>query len=279
MFKLYDTFGFPLDLTNQIVKEEGFTVDQNSVELLMQEQRDRSRASYASSGSTSTGVGSSGGQVMDVFMEWKSENLTNEFVGYFDYSIQAKVVRSTIAEDGVAYVVLDRCPFYGIGGGQVGDQGTLKLKAEKDTAPGSTREYSVIDSLRPYDGCVIVKVVGENLDALAPGNSVIATVAERERERSSVHHTATHLLHSSLRRILSVDAQGQRTGIDARQAGSLVNPDGLRFDFFCPRPLSLEEIQRVEDDVNAAIQTNGAVTTRECSFDEAVASGALAYFE
>jgi alanyl-tRNA synthetase len=248
-FRLYDTYGFPLDLTALIAKEKGYSIDQAGFDKLMQEQQERSRQSWKGSGETA---------VLGAVKEWKSKIPTPTFVGYETALVEkAKVTAVAPGEQG-AWLALDRTPFYGEGGGQIGDRGTLKA------ADGKV--YRVLDSQKPYDGGLAVYVQPAGLKV---GDVVRAEVDPELRAATKANHTATHLLHSALREIL---------GTHVQQAGSLVTSEKLRFDFSHSKAITPEELQKIEDWVNRAIETETDVSHEEMSLADAQKKGALALF-
>jgi alanyl-tRNA synthetase len=251
VFRLYDTFGFPVDLTADICRERGVMIDMAGFEAAMDQQRERARA--ASKFSMATGLDYSGGKT--------------EFHGYETLSIQGKVValyregsqvRELRAGD-AGVVVLDRTPFYAESGGQVGDRGELS---------GSSGTFAVDDTQK-----VQAEVFGHHgkqvTGTLKVGDQVNAQVDVVSRRRSMWNHSATHLMHAALRTVL---------GKHVEQKGSLVNAQRTRFDFSHPKPMTEEEIRKVEALVNGAIQRNLDVTARVMKYDDAIKAGALAFF-
>ncbi len=251
VFRLYDTYGFPLDLTADIARERGVTVDFAGFEAAMGQQRERARA--ASKFGTQGTVEYRGGKT--------------EFHGYDTLALDAKVV--AIYKEGTsvpsikagddAVVVLDKTPFYAESGGQVGDAGEL-------VANGGT--FTVTDTQK-----IQAEVFGHHgtlaTGTLAVGDKVAAKVDTARRARTVLNHSATHLMHKALREVL---------GAHVQQKGSLVDADKTRFDFSHDKPLSAEEIRRVEAIVNAEILKNEATTARIMKYDDAVKGGAMALF-
>jgi len=250
-FRLYDTFGFPVDLTADICRERGVMLDMAGFEAAMEGQRERARA--ASKFSMATALEYSGGKT--------------EFHGYDTLSLEAKVVAlykegTQVAElkaGDVGVVVLDRTPFYAESGGQVGDRGEL-------VAPSGT--FAVDDTQK-----VQAEVFGHHgrqaTGTLRVGETLQAEVDVTSRRRAMWNHSATHLMHAALRTVL---------GKHVEQKGSLVTPLRTRFDFSHPKPLTDEEIRQVEALVNQAIQQNYEVTARIMKYDDAIRAGALAFF-
>ena len=241
-FRLHDTFGFPIDLTVEVAAESGVTVDRAGFDAAMVEQRDRSRGARASRFVVLAGV----------------EGLTTEFIGYpNETSAEGARVLAVAEQDGSAQVVLDRTPFYAEGGGQVGDRGELV---------GERGGMIVEDTQRVGEAIVHVgRLEGE----LLAGDAVTARVDEERRSAAARNHTATHLLHRALRDVL---------GEQAKQAGSWVGPDGLRFDFPASSATPREQLREVERIVNAQVRRNAAVTPTEMSLAEAQALGADMFF-
>jgi len=259
-FRLHDTYGFPLEMTKEIATAGGLTVDERGFRRLLETQRSRSRAT-----AKFTQDAMRFGQFYSGLRE--SEGLHSDFVGYTelqtDATIRSLVVggaRVEAAHEGAdVEIVLDRTPFYPEGGGQVGDRGTLTTDEGRAL---------VADTQTAAPGIIVMsaKVVDGVLRLSAKARVVVDEVLRRDTMRN---HTATHLLHATLRNLL---------GDDVHQAGSLVHAPNLRFDFTFGRALTPEEIQRVEDDVNDAILDNANVHARVMPLDEALASGAMALF-
>ncbi len=251
VFQLYDTFGFPVDLTADIARERGVRVDYAGFEAAMERQRERARA--ASRFSMSSGVAYSG-QV-------------TEFHGYDTLTLEATVValyhEGTQAQEIVAgdsaIVVLDRTPFYAESGGQVGDRGELA---------GVNGTFAVEDTQK-----IQADVFGHKgrvkAGRLKVGDKVMCAVDAQARSRAAWNHSATHLMHAALRKVL---------GNHVQQKGSLVDPERTRFDFTHHGPLTAREIAEVEDLVNQEIRRNVDVSVRVMKYDEAVKAGAMALF-
>ncbi len=254
VFKLYDTYGFPLDLTADIARERGITVDFAGFEAAMERQRERARA--ASKFSAQSTVAYSGKQT--------------EFHGYETMKLNANVVAlyvegasiDRIAKDQRAIVVLDRTPFYAESGGQVGDRGMLIGLA----TPRAT--FKVEDTQK-----VQAEVFGHHgmlmAGELRVGDRVSAEVNMNLRSRTMHNHSATHLMHSALRQVL---------GTHVLQKGSLVDEFKTRFDFSHPQPVTTEQILEVENLVNREIRRNEPAEARIMKYDEAIKSGAMALF-
>jgi alanyl-tRNA synthetase len=244
-FELYDTYGFPLDLTKLIASENGLTVDEEAFNIEMQKQKQRSRAAST----IDTG-------------DWiivNEEESNSHFVGYDTLETEAIVLKyrkvKTKGKD-LYQIVLDRTPFYAESGGQVGDTGQLAI--------GNT-QVAIVDTKKEND---LIVHFAENLPADISGE-VIAKVDADKRKKIAVHHSATHLLHAALRKVL---------GTHVAQKGSLVNADYLRFDFSHFSKMSDEEIKQVEELVNQKIRENIPVVIRQMPKEEAMQTGAMALF-
>ncbi|AOZ99851.1 alanine--tRNA ligase [Flavobacterium commune] len=245
-FELYDTFGFPIDLTALILRERGFSLDEAGFDKAMQEQKSRSRA--ASEVSTD---------------DWKImvDGNIESFVGYDQVENEVKITRIRKVDskkDGVLYqIVLDATPFYPEGGGQVGDKGTLVSANETIEIIDTKKENNLI--------LHFTKKLPENVNA-----SFVAKVNTDLRAATSKNHSATHLMHQALRSIL---------GTHVEQKGSLVNPKNLRFDFSHFSKVTDEELQQVEDFVNARIQEQlPLIERRSIPIQQALDEGAMALF-
>jgi alanyl-tRNA synthetase len=258
-FRLYDTFGFPLDLTQDALREQGRTVDLAGFESAMAEQRTRARAAWAGSGEAAT---------ERVWFEIKEEIGASDFLGYSTESAEASIaaivaggapVQSAEAGTEVA-VVLNQTPFYGESGGQVGDTGVIS---------GADGLRIVITDTQKKLGDLFVHLGRVEAGVARTGTPVVAAVDHGRRSAIRAHHSATHLLHEALRRKL---------GTHVQQKGSLNAPDRLRFDVSQPRPITSDELSWVETQVNARIRENTEVTTRLMTPDAAVELGAMALF-
>ncbi len=251
-FKLYDTYGFPIDLTQLIAAERGQAVDIAGFERALEEQRKRSRA-----GSGTLKKGHPPSVVVKRPGEWRTvkPKKKQKWVGYETTAAETEVLKFRQSEDRVE-IVLAENPFYVESGGQVSDTGRVK---------GEGWELDVSE-VEKVDGASAV--VGHFEDALEP-TAVLAQVDERRRKNIERNHTATHLVHAALRKIL---------GPHVRQQGSVVAPDRLRFDFAHHGPIDDPTLARVEEEVNAHIWENLPVETREMKYKEAIAAGAMAFF-
>src|SRR5882672_7066731 len=251
VFRLYDTYGFPLDLTADVARERGLTIDQAGFDSAMEAQRGRARA-----------ASKFGSELRDsVKLPWKTG-----FLGY-DRLSDKGVVTSLIFDGALVgalrpgqegQVVLDHTPFYAESGGQIGDTGVLVGAAARFTVRDTQKIGASFAHLGVLDA-------GE----LRVGDVVEAQVDSERRIAIALNHSATHLLHAALRKVL---------GLHVEQKGSLVAADRLRFDFSHTQALSMEELLRVEDLVNSAIRDNSPVETKVMALDEAVAAGAMSLF-
>ncbi|HEX6115835.1 MAG TPA: alanine--tRNA ligase [Solirubrobacterales bacterium] len=245
-FRLHDTYGFPYDLTKELLAEEGLSVDDEGFEELMEEQRERAR----------TGAATATPDRHQAVISFVSELPASEFVGYERLRASTGVADARELDDGEALVKLEESPFYPEGGGQVADSGSIAWDGT---------EASVVDVYRVGDDQAL-RVRG----ALpGRGDRVDAEVDHATRHATMRNHTATHLLHAALR---------SRLGTHVRQAGSAVRPDKLRFDFTHGAPLGAEEVADVEDMVNDWIKRSHHVRAIEMERDEAERLGAMALF-
>ena len=251
VFKLYDTYGFPTDLTNDIARERGLSLDMAGYDAAMARQRSRSQES--------------GSFKVDYSSVLTLEGSTR-FTGYDSVTGQGRVTAllrdgqqvDALSADESGVVVLDSTPFYGESGGQVGDCGQLS---------GSGIRLDVVDTTKGSDQHLHhVKVLQGTVRV---GDTLEAQVDDTLRQRIRRNHSATHLLHAALRRVL---------GEHVTQKGSLVDSERLRFDFSHPQAVSAGELKAIEQLVNAQIRANTAVSTRLMSMEEAVAAGAMALF-
>ena len=252
VFKLYDTYGFPVDLTADIARERGLQVDHAGFEREMAAQRDRARAHSQFGSRQTTDLGIAG---------------CTEFHGYDRLEEEATVIAlfgngqavETLnpGDDGI--VVLDHTPFYAESGGQVGDSGWLRAAG---------MEFGVNDTRKQGEG-VFTHIGVLKQGQLRPGDTVLAQVDAAQRQATALHHSATHLLHAALRRVL---------GTHVGQKGSLVDAQRLRFDFTHFEPISAEQLETIERLVNAQIRGNVAVETEIMDAESAMSSGAMALF-
>ncbi|HEY8971273.1 MAG TPA: alanine--tRNA ligase, partial [Puia sp.] len=243
-FELYDTYGFPIDLTRLIARENNLVVDEKGFEREMQQQKDRSRAATA----------------LDT-EDWVvlEDNPLSEFVGYDMLETKTRIVkyRKIKAKGKESWqLVLEATPFYAESGGQVGDTGVIEAGGETVTVLDTKKENALIIQFT------------DKLPAQLQGD-VVARVDRTKRKATEIHHSATHLLHAALRTVL---------GTHVAQKGSLVNDEQLRFDFSHFSKMTEEEIVQVEELVNAKIRENVPVVIKEMSKDEALKLGAMALF-
>jgi alanyl-tRNA synthetase len=280
-FRLHDTFGFPIDLTIELAAEYGVAIDRAGFDAALAEQRERSRtgtkadlARQAEATALYTAIARTAGET--------------EFLGYDTLEVVARVV--AIVRDGIEYeeltavpeielregepaaaaeVVLDRTPFYAEGGGQVGDVGVLRTADGPVDGPADgTPIFTVEDTVRPLAGLTIHR--GSLHGRIAVGDRVDAEVDAARRGRAMRNHTGTHLLHRALRNVV-----GER----ARQAGSLVHPDYLRFDFPFERALTDDELRAIETEVRRVVREDRPVSIEWLSMADAQAAGADAFFD
>src|SRR5438067_917357 len=258
-FALYDTYGFPLDLTQDILRGHNMSVDTAGFDREMTEARARSRASWAGSGEAATEA---------TWFALRDELGATEFLGYDTETAEGVVLAILNGEERVAEakagddigLIVNQTPFYGESGGQVGDTGAI-------FAPNGG-ELAVKDTVRKA-GDLVVHLGTVTHGTLRVGDAVELRVDGERRRRLRANHSVTHLLHQALR---------HRLGEHVTQKGSLVGPDRLRFDFSHPRPLTPEDIAAIEAEVNTQIRANAGVRTRLLSPEHAVAEGALALF-
>ncbi|MEP9351320.1 alanine--tRNA ligase [Xanthobacter sp. KR7-225] len=258
-FKLYDTFGFPLDLTQDALRARGIGVDLPAFDAAMARQKAEARASWAGSGEAATDT---------VWFALRDEVGASEFLGYDTEKAEgvvaaivregAPVERLAAGERGL--VILNQTPFYGESGGQVGDTGRIA---------GEGGLAATVHGTQKKLGDLFVHDVSVDAGVLARGAPVALEVDHRRRAAVRANHSATHLLHEALRRVL---------GDHVAQKGSLVAPDRLRFDFSHPKPLSEAERAEVEDIANRFVLRNEPVVTRIMAVDDAITSGARALF-
>jgi len=257
-FTLYDTYGFPLDLTQDALKPRGIGVDIASFSDAMERQRAKARASWAGSGEAAAGA---------VWFALREKVGPTEFLGYETESAEGVVTAvqrdgkevSTLKKGETGVVVLNQTPFYGESGGQVGDTGVMVADGIR---------FRVTDTQK-YAGDVYAHIGTVEQGTVQAGAALALEVDHVRRGSIRKNHSATHLLHEALRQVL---------GDHVAQKGSLVAPDRLRFDFSHPKAMSGEEIERVEDIANDMVLQNAPVITRLLSRDDAIASGARALF-
>lgn len=252
-FRLYDTYGFPLDLAEDFLSSEGLALDRAGFDKAMEEQRTRAREGQKGTVYISAGLTDLRSRfVGDRVVEWESEVLAT--------LVQGETRTGAIREGEEVEIVTAETPFYGESGGQVGDLGRL------ETARGDLVE--IIDTQKPQPSLTVHRgrVICGSIQA---GDRVRLVIDSARREATRLNHSATHILHSALRDIL---------GPHVRQAGSLVTPDRLRFDFTHTSQVKDETLQRIEDLVNVHVRENVEVTSQEMALNDALKSGALAFF-
>lgn len=257
-FKLYDTYGFPLDMTIDILREHGLSLDQAAFDSSLEHQKETSKKAWK---------GAAQKEATDWHRALVQRGITVEFTGYEEFKSIGKIV--AIGVDGVdkasvstgerAEIVCDRTPFYGEMGGQVGDTGWI-------TSPSG--KAIILDTRHPIVG-LIVHIVEVKEGSFKIGDTVELVVDEQRRRAIMRHHTATHLLHYALRSVL---------GEEATQAGSVVAPDRFRFDFNHYGAVSERELKRIEEIVNEKIMEDLPVSWRILALDEALKAGAIALF-
>ncbi len=258
-FKLYDTYGFPYDLTEDALRPRGIAVDRDGFDAAMAEQKSKARAAWKGSGAKASD---------ELWFDLAEEFGSTEFTGYSGDEGEGVVLaivkdgaRAERAEVGeTVQILLNQTPFYGESGGQTGDSGKLStLKGFQGEVEDTTKPLGKLHAL-------LTKIVAGELSV---GDTVQQKVDSDRRNRIRANHSATHLLHAALR---------HRLGTHVTQKGSLVAADHFRFDFSHPKAMSREDIEAVEADVNAQIRGNEPVTTRLMTPDEAISAGAMALF-
>jgi alanyl-tRNA synthetase len=251
-FKLYDTFGFPLDMTEDILRADGIAVDSAGFDECMNRQRTRAREARK---------GGAGPAIL-------SSSAASRFAGDGIYQLDSRILamavdgeeRSQAASGDQVQIITAETPFYGESGGQAGDRGVFA------TADGAL--VDIVDTIKPRAD-LTVHVGNVRHGTIAVGMPISQSVDRERRDAIRLNHSATHVLHAVLRRVL---------GSHVQQAGSLVAPDRFRFDFSQPGPVAEDDLARIESEVNAHIRENAPVTAEEMSFDDAIKAGALAFF-
>ncbi len=258
VFKLYDTYGFPLDLTQDALRARGIGVDITGFNDAMQRQKAEARSHWAGSGDKATET---------IWFELREKHGATEFLGYSSETAEGQI--QAIVRDGASVetasageqvqIVVNQTPFYGESGGQVGDTGVIV---------GEGFSLDVTDTQKKGEGLFVhIATVGNGV--VRAGEAVTLNVDHARRSRLRANHSATHLLHEALRDVL---------GTHVAQKGSLVAPERLRFDISHPKPISAEELKIVEEMANEIIVQNAQVTTRLMAVDDAIAEGAMALF-
>jgi alanyl-tRNA synthetase len=260
VFKLYDTYGFPTDLTADIVKKDKITLDTEGFEAEMERQRERARGAWKGSGEEA---------VAECYLKVSSAGVISEFCGYDAVKKEASKISAIfvdgrpverVGEGQKAEIVVDETPFYGEAGGQTGDTGYLE---------GEGFHFTVEDTKKPIDRFIVHKGV-VRAGEIRVGATAKMVVDLQRRRAIAANHSGTHLLQAALKAVL---------GAHVKQSGSLVTPDRLRFDFTHFSKITDEELQRVEAIVNDMIRRNLPVTTEICALDEALKAGATAVFD
>jgi len=258
-FKLYDTYGFPLDLTQDALRNKGYQVDEEGFNVSMAQQKAAARAAWKGSGETATD---------DIWFDVQEAHGATEFIGYASTHAEGKVVE--IVKDGEKVgtakagddisILTNQTPFYGESGGQMGDIGTLKGE--------DGLEITITDTAKKLGNLHVH--VGKVVSGEVKNDDIVDMIVDVDyREKLKANHSATHILHATLRNTL---------GDHVTQKGSMVAADRLRFDISHSKAVSEEELHQVEDEVNRIIRQNTSVTTRLMTPDEAVESGAMALF-
>jgi len=260
VFKLYDTFGFPTDLTADIVKRDGFTLDNDGFNAEMEQQRIRARGAWKGSGEEA---------VAECYLKASSSGIVSEFCGYEGViKAQSKVAAifmngqsiQSAKEGQDAEIVLTTTPFYGESGGQTGDTGYLK---------GTGFSFRVSDTKKPVDKFIVHKGIVQE-GKVKVGDATQLIVDEERRKAIAANHSGTHILQAALKAVL---------GDHIKQSGSQVNAEGLRFDFTHFSKISDEEMQRIEEIANDIIRKNLDVKTEVCALEDALKTGATAVFD
>ena len=258
-FKLYDTYGFPLDLTQDALRTRNISVDQSGFDVAMERQRAEARAAWAGSGEQAT---------EEIWFDLKDQHGATEFLGYENERGEGRILALLLDGKPVeridagtdAQILTNQTPFYGESGGQVGDQGMM------ETANGAS--FAVTDTQKKI-GALHVHVGGLKRGQLNVGDVVDLHVDGARRDATRANHSATHIMHAALRQVL---------GRHVTQKGSRVGPDDLRFDFSHSKALTRDELDQIEAQVNQVVRQNKDVSTRIMTPDEAVEQGALALF-
>jgi alanyl-tRNA synthetase len=257
-FKLYDTYGFPLDLTEDALRARGIAVDTDGFKASMQKQREDARKAWSGSGEAATDT---------LWFALRDEVGVTEFLGYDAENAEGNIV--AIVKDGAranalkagetGYILANQTPFYAESGGQIGDQGTMTTKSANATVTDTEKKL----------GALHAHLVTVQAGEFKTGDSVDLKVDGERRRATRANHSATHLLHAALKRIL---------GAHVSQKGSMVGPDRLRFDFSHPKAVSHDELMQIERNVNTIIRQNSDVSTRLMPTDQAIKAGAEALF-
>jgi alanyl-tRNA synthetase len=264
IFKLYDTYGFPADLAEDILQDNGLEYDKEDFKMCMEDQRQRAKADQSTKKVDL--------KVSSVYLDLLEKGLQNQFVGYNNLEVETKILAviskgsgtNTIQEGQFVEVLLEKTPFYAESGGQVGDTGEI-----------IHNEFRILvkDTQSPVSGLMIchgvVSSMTQSQVEINDSTSVIGRVDKKNRMAIQVNHTSTHLMQAALRTVL---------GDHVKQSGSLVNAEKLRFDFSHYAPLTPEQLNDVEKIINQKIRENETVSDESLDFDSAVKSGAMAIF-
>ncbi|MBU6372188.1 MAG: alanine--tRNA ligase [Alphaproteobacteria bacterium] len=258
-FKLYDTFGFPVDLTQDILRGRGLALDQAGFDAAMERQRESGRASWAGSGEAASD---------DVWFAYKDKLGATEFLGYGATDASARLVGlvaggapvERLAAPAQAELLFDKTPFYAESGGQAGDHGVIRFADGAEFVVEDTQKR--VGALHAHVGRLVKGEI-----ALGAAATLAIDVARRQQIRAN--HSATHLLHAALRNVL---------GLHVAQKGSLVEADRLRFDFSHGAPVTADELERIEAEVNAVVRQNADATIQVMAPQKAIEAGALALF-
>jgi len=260
VFKLYDTYGFPTDLTADIVKRDGFTLDNEGFEKEMEQQRERARGAWKGSGEEA---------IAECYLKASSTGIISEFCGYEkikkdNAEVRAIFIDGKPADKAVAgqkaEIVLDITPFYGESGGQIGDTGYLK---------GVGFNFTIEDTKKPVENFIVHKGVVSKGE-IKVGSKAKLVVDEERRKAIAANHSGTHILQAALKAVL---------GDHIKQSGSQVTAEGLRFDFTHFSKISDDEMKRIEEIANDMIRKNVDVKTEICALEEALKTGATAVFD
>ena len=260
VFKLYDTFGFPVDLTADIVRKDGLTLDNEGFEKAMEAQRERARESWKGSGEQA---------IADSYMKLSVQGVATEFVGYHGVTESVTLITAILKRDEAVdslsegengEIFVEETPFYGEKGGQIGDTGAIE---------GDGFRFEVWDTQWPLDN-LITHIGKLKQGTLRVGDRVEMKVDRQVRRATEAHHSGTHVLNAALKRVL---------GDHVKQSGSLVNPERLRFDFTHFSKIDDGEMDRIETIANQIIRENASVETRLLPKEEAMKTGAAAVFD
>ena len=248
-FKLYDTYGFPLDLTQDVLRNDAIEVDTAEFDRLMDQQRERGRAARKDDAAGAPEIQVAAGT-------------SSRFIGHHRYDAESEVLAAGAQDGDSVSIVVAETPFYPEGGGQLGDRGVI------ETESGALAE--IVDT-RKAEGSIVHlgRVLQGDAHDFRRGARVKLRVDRIRRDAAMLNHSATHILHYALRDIL---------GTNVHQAGSLVTPDRLRFDFSHQGPVGDDALATIEEEINARIRENAAVSTEEMAYDDALKAGALAFF-